>query len=147
MKNISRITGIGIDCIEISRFNDDFFSKKKMINNIFTDNEKKYCFSKAIPSQHLAARFAAKEAVIKALNQSKKGKLFFKDIEILNNDSSVPFVNLLNGKKNKINILLSLSHSDTMAIAFVIIFEKAIEHYDYKRSHRSLTKGKLKNNK
>jgi len=118
MKLSKEISGIGVDCIETSRFND-IISKKKTLDNLFTESEKKYCFAKKFPQENFAARFAAKEAIIKAFNQSEDEILFPKDIEILNDKGGLPFVNL--PSKENLKIMLSLSHSDTLAIAFVVI--------------------------
>ena len=117
---MEKISGIGVDCIEISRF-ENLISKERIPDNLFTDNEKKYCLSKSYPAQHFAARFVAKEAIIKAYNQSEKENLLFKEIEIFNDKRGLPIARLLNKKKNELEILVSLSHSDTLAMAFVVI--------------------------
>lgn len=110
-----KIIGIGIDIEEISRFKKLPFSKnKKFYKKIFTEKEIKYCLNKSNPHQHLAVRFCAKEAMIKAFPQKIKNVL---DIEII----------IRNGKpeikshscKNKIH--LSLSHTKNYAIAIIII--------------------------
>lgn len=107
---------IGVDCEEIGRFRnktkDEAFLKK-----IYTPEEIEYCLSKPNPEQHLAARFAGKEAVMKALNDMGE-ESFFNEIEILNNEEGIPRVFM---KKNSdTDIKISLSHSKEMAIAFVI---------------------------
>lgn len=106
---------IGADIEEISRFNK---LDKKILNKIFTEKELEYCFNKKNYSQHLAARFAGKEAVIKALSSFKE-KINLNDIEILNNRGKIPTVKLKNAKKYDIKI--SLSHNKNNAIAFVLI--------------------------
>lgn len=111
---------VGVDIEEISRFegktleNDSHF-----LNNIFTKNELDYCFSKGIPSQHLCARFCAKEAVMKALSRIDN-KIFFLDIEILNFEGGQPYVNLLKPMEG-IKINISMSHSKKNAVAFAVV--------------------------
>lgn len=115
------ITGSGIDIVEIKRLQQaverwgDAFLKK-----VFTDNELAYSQGKRYPLQHLAARFAAKEAVFKAFGTNPK--LNFKDIEISNDSYGRPYCSI---KKNISPILLSMSHSHEYAVASAIIQEKS----------------------
>lgn len=114
----------GVDIEDISRFkgktleNDEHFLKR-----VYTKNELDYCFSKKMPEKHLAARFCAKEAVIKALSNILNKKLSYSQIEILNTPNGAPYVNLLEETRD-IKISLSLSHDRDKAIAFVIAQEK-----------------------
>ena len=122
---MSKIIGIGTDIESINRFrkypkdkNDRFYKK------IFTSFELEYCFKKNDPYPHLTARFAAKEAVIKALSGWKK--LQYKHIEVRNDNDKKPFVEILSQDNNplkKENILISLSHCNDYATAFVIAYE------------------------
>lgn len=108
--------GIGIDIIEIQRINDAI-SKfgDKFLNKIFTENEINYCKAKAKPAQHFAARFAAKEAIIKSLG--KEISLSFTDIEIINEFSGKPNA-IIKGKSLVFEI--SISHSHNYAVACVV---------------------------
>jgi len=118
MQNI----GIGTDIVEIKRFEnltDDIFSAFLAKN--FTQNELDYCLSKKAPAPHLAARFAGKEAVIKALYSLNIIHLFYPSIEILNDDLGVPYVRINTDKTENLVIKISLSHSAEMALAFCII--------------------------
>ena len=75
------IEGIGVDIEDISRFTGKPFPENKgFYERIFTKKEIEYCLQKANPYQHFAARFCAKEAVIKALSDET---LDFRKIEIL----------------------------------------------------------------
>ncbi|MBN2101786.1 MAG: holo-ACP synthase [Candidatus Aenigmarchaeota archaeon] len=107
------IVGIGVDIEEISRFEKNL-KNKKFLDKIFTKQELEYCFSKGRPAQHLAARFCAKEAVIKAIPR----KINYKDVEIKNN-GIVPEVKVKSNDKFK--ILVSLTHSNSSAMAFVLL--------------------------
>lgn len=115
--------GIGIDCEEITRFKE-IGLEKKFLDKVLTKKEIRYCMAKPNPSQHIAVRFAGKEAVIKALNSIDK-QLFFNEIEILNDKKGVPYVNILNNKINKkLNIKISLSHSRNNAVAVAVAVGK-----------------------
>ncbi|HPZ07278.1 MAG TPA: holo-ACP synthase [Candidatus Eremiobacteraeota bacterium] len=116
------ITGIGTDIIEIDRIKKAC-ENPRFIDRVFTEREKDYSSSKVRSAQHFAARFASKEATMKAL-----GKGFsFQDIEVVNNEEGKPEI-LLHGnakeyaQKSGIDkIFLTISHSQNMAIAFVVM--------------------------
>lgn len=120
----------GTDIIEIYRIKEAIeTSKQVFINRIFTQKEIEYCESKKIMKyQHYAARFAAKEAVYKAISPNKY-ELCWKDIEIINNEVGKPEVflhNELENIKNKLNIkkiVLSLSHCREYATASAILMK------------------------
>lgn len=110
---------IGTDIEEISRF-EKYEINEKFLNKIFTQNELEYCLAKPNPKQHLAARFSAKEAVIKALTGFGELNVFPKDIEIYHNENNVPQVRILKDDFESFSFRLSLSHSNNNAVAFVI---------------------------
>ena len=119
------IEGIGIDIVEIPRFQrtidawGDLFLRK-----IFTEKELRYAQSKRHHTQHIAARFAVKEAVAKALAKGWGGGFRWKDVEVENNDAGKPSVVLygeLRELLRKRNVQVSISHSDNVVIAFALI--------------------------
>ncbi|NQU74247.1 MAG: holo-ACP synthase [Candidatus Omnitrophica bacterium] len=118
----------GVDIVEISRVRKAANKwKGKFLNRIFTDTELKYVKGKKFLYQHLAARFAAKEAVLKAFGDSSINDMEWKNIEIINNKDGKPIVKLV-GKarqtmvKRKISeIAVSLSHTKNYAVASVIL--------------------------
>ena len=111
---------IGIDCVDIQRFNKDIISKGKNLNKIFSKNEILYCEKKVNKPQHYAARFAGKEAVIKAF--SCYGiEIPMNQIEILNKKNRTPFVKILDDKIKNYDIKISLSHSNEIAMAVAIV--------------------------
>ena|SRR3989338_1702509 len=115
--------GVGTDIEDISRFrNLDRKSNSDFLDKIFTKKELDYSFSKANPHQHLAARYAGKEAVVKALGSLGKQGIDYKDIEILNDGKGIPKVNF--NHDAQLNIRISLSHSNDRALAFAIIIEE-----------------------
>jgi holo-[acyl-carrier protein] synthase len=97
------------------------------LQTIFTDNEIDYCESKARPCEHFAARYAAKEAVLKALGTGWRDGLAFSDIEIRNDELGKPQA-ILHGKVRELcdrlqirRTLVSLSHTREIAIAVAIL--------------------------
>lgn len=110
---------IGVDIEENSRFegktleNDSHF-----LNKIFTSRELDYCFSQGLPAQHLAARYCAKEATVKALTDLGISDILYNDIELLNDENNSPHIKI--SKHSNIDIKVSLSHSKNQAIAFVV---------------------------
>lgn len=109
--------GIGVDIVEIKRLEKaverwgDLF-----LERVFTKKEIAYSKKKYYPLQHLAARFAAKEAVFKAFGT--RPALNFKDIEIFNDEFGRPCCNVNNKSEF---ILLSISHTHEYAVASAII--------------------------
>ena len=121
MKRIKNF-GIGVDIESIDRFRkSELIDNNSFLNKVFTKNELDYCFSKENAASHLAVRYAGKESVIKALSSIGKSNLNYRDIEILNNENRVPMVMLNNVKYNKMQINISLSHSEDKAIAFAVV--------------------------
>jgi holo-[acyl-carrier protein] synthase len=105
------IHGIGTDIVEIYRIKDAVEKwGERFLKKIFTENEIAYCNKKKDPYPHLAVRFAAKEAVIKASSLLRDKRLAFHDIEILNEPSGKPFIKILNSKPFTFSpFILSLS--------------------------------------
>lgn len=111
------IEGVGIDIVEVERIKR-LYEKfgEKFLNRVFTEFEIKYSLSRSNPFPHLAARFAAKEAVIKALKGADG--LNIKAIEVLNNEKGAPEVRVVGLDKK---FFLSISHEKKYAIAFVVV--------------------------
>jgi len=121
------ISGIGIDIVEIKKIKDaikkwgDSFLKK-----VFTRREIQYCRSMKFPHIHFAGRFAAKEAIAKALGTGfwRKG-LKWTDFEIIKTGNGGLEVQLLNSPKKKSvgrKILITLSHCRQYAVANAVIY-------------------------
>jgi len=121
------IFGIGIDIIEIERIKKsvDKFGER-FLNKIFTKTELEYSLSKKNKFQHLAARFAAKEAIAKALKTGWSKDFRWKDIDIYNEKSGMPRVNLLGNLKNFLgddkSLKISMSHSENYVTCVAIIY-------------------------
>jgi holo-[acyl-carrier protein] synthase len=122
------VLGLGIDIIEIARvkksienYGDNF------LNKVFTIEEIRYCNSKFNKYQHYAARFAAKEAVYKALASGWQEGLRWKDIEIQNDNSGMPSIKPSGKLKmflsENTQLRISISHSDNFVTSVAIIFK------------------------
>ena len=119
----------GTDIIEIDRIKDSIDNiGNSFVNRVYTENEIKYCESKKKQKyQHYAARFAAKEAVFKAISTLLQDKysICWKDIEVLNDSQGKPIVNLSGvNLKNIEQIDLSISHCKSYATANVVVVLK-----------------------
>ena len=121
------IFGIGIDLIEISRIKESIEKfDKRFLNKIYTQTELDYCFSKKNRYQHFAARFAAKEAIAKALATGWAKGFRWKDIEIYNEKSGMPNVTLNGNLKSFLgkdkSLKITMSHSEHYVTCFAIIY-------------------------
>ena len=116
----------GIDIIEIERVKQSIEETDcKFCERVYTEKEIEYCESKKIQKyQHYAARFAAKEAVLKAISQLLESKfdIEWKEIEIQNDENGRPYVNILKKGINIDNIDISISHCKTYAVASVVVY-------------------------
>ncbi len=110
------IHGIGIDIVDVSRFKraverwGDKFCKR-----VFTVTELDYCFRQRFPERHLAARFAAKVSLFKALGKS----LNFKDVEVTRGPDGPKFK--VSGLTDVFNFTLSITHDRDLSIAETIV--------------------------
>jgi holo-[acyl-carrier protein] synthase len=126
------IIGNGVDITEVRRIKSavDKYGKN-FLDRIFTAKELKRANEHNSFYQHLAGRFAAKEAVFKAFGRAK---LSFKDVEVINNSEGKPYCSLLTHSKNKpgpcvqgrgkFNIHISISHIKNYAVASAIITQE-----------------------
>lgn len=122
------IVSIGIDIVEVYRIRETIERTPRFVERVFTEKERAYCDSKgAAAAQSYAARFAAKEAFLKALKTGWRGRITWQDMEILNDSQGVPNLEikgeaqilLKNLGANKIH--LSMSHTTDHAVAQVIL--------------------------
>ena len=113
---------VGVDIESISRFNNRTLENDlNFLNRVFTNNELEYCFKKSNPAPHLAARYCAKEAVVKAISNLYPNVVGYSKIEILKNENGSVYVNILVDELKKYNFSLSISHEKDKAIAFVVV--------------------------
>jgi holo-[acyl-carrier protein] synthase len=122
------IVGIGVDIVELSRFQRVMERhKERFVQRVFTAVEQEYCQAHADPIPHYAVRFAAKEALFKAVSTGWAEGVTWRDVEIVRQHPSAPTM-ILKGEAGRISISLgaravhvSLSHSEHSAIALVIL--------------------------
>jgi len=111
--------GVGIDLLEIGRMEKALARHSRLAQRVFTDAEREYAAARARPGQHLAARFAAKEAVVKALGLS--GGFSLRDIEVI---AGEPPAVRLSGRAEEaaagLAVKISLTHSRDFAAAVAI---------------------------
>lgn len=116
-------TGIGIDVVSIARMGQA--SKKELfLKRVFTGPELDYAKSRQRPEKHLAGRFAAKEAVVKALSRGILSGLSLKEIEVVNGADGRPFVRLGPAAAEAAGgrpVHLSISYTREFAFAFIMI--------------------------
>ena len=117
------IIGTGVDITEVRRirqatekWGDDFLKR------IFTKAEIKNAKTKTSFYQHLAGRFAAKEAIFKALGDDQ---LSWQDIQIHNDQAGKPVCIFLNGKAKDILVHISISHVKNYAVANAVVTQKS----------------------
>lgn len=120
----------GTDIIEISRIKESIENIGEAFKNkIYTQKEIEYCENrKNAKYQHYAGRFAAKEAIFKAISDllDDKFEISWKDVQVLNDKNGKPKVEIFNDRLQKQieNIDISISHCKEYAIANVIVIEK-----------------------
>ena len=122
------VIGTGVDIVEVARFRRvvNKFGDR-LLKRIFTQPEVDYCNKKVNKFQHLAGRFASKEAISKALKIKWERGLSWREIEVANNRNGASEV-VLTGQAKRIadglnieNIHLSISHCQNYAIALAVI--------------------------
>ncbi|MBU0700881.1 holo-ACP synthase [bacterium] len=125
------VCGIGADVVEILRIKKSFLRfGRRFLERIFTENEIKYCQSKKRSYEHLAARFAAKEAVLKSFGVGWP-MIPLRNIEVTNDPITGSPEIQLSGKAKYMadsiqahTIFISLSHSEHFATAFAVATKK-----------------------
>ncbi len=116
--------GIGTDIIEIERVRQSIERHgQHFLNRLFTHKEQDYCYKFKDPVPHFAGRFAAKEAIAKALGTGFGADLGWHDVEIIGDERGKPVVHFTEEAKMRFKdpkILLSISHSATNATAVAL---------------------------
>lgn len=122
------IVSIGIDIVEVHRIRDAIGRTPRFSERVFTAAEREYCDSKGVAAaQSYAARFAAKEAFLKALKTGWRGKIAWHDIEVVTDSDGVPSLNVTGEARRLLdglavsNTHISISHTSEHAVAEVIL--------------------------
>jgi holo-[acyl-carrier protein] synthase len=117
------VIGTGVDITEVRRIRQAVEKwGEEFLKRVFTKAEIKNAKTKTSFYQHLAGRFAAKEAIFKAVGDSQ---LSWQDIQIHNDQEGKPVCIFLNGKGKNINIHISISHVKTYAVANAVATQKS----------------------
>jgi holo-[acyl-carrier protein] synthase len=124
---MSQILGLGLDATDIDRIARTIERHgDRFVKRVFTDGEIAYCTSRATPAVHFAARFAAKEAAMKALGTGFSHGVLWRDIEVVR-QSGPPQLRFHGGAAQRLaelggrSSLLTITHSLTLALAEVLI--------------------------
>lgn len=122
------ILSIGVDIVEVYRIRETIERTPRFVDRVYTAAERAYCDQKgAAAAQSYAARFAAKEAFLKALKTGWSGKITWHDIEIVSDENRVPSLKISNEAKRLVDAIgatdihLSISHTTEHAVAQVIL--------------------------
>ncbi|MDQ7816132.1 MAG: holo-ACP synthase [Melioribacteraceae bacterium] len=121
------VLGVGIDIIEIKRIKKsvDRYGER-FLNKIYTAIELEYSLKKKNKYQHLAARFAAKEAIYKALSSDTNEVYSWQDVEIYNEVNGLPKVKFSGSLKDYLNhgkeLKISMSHSENYVTCVAILY-------------------------
>ena len=122
------ILSIGVDIIEVYRIRESIARTPQFAERVYTAAEREYCESKGVAAaQSYAARFAAKEAFLKALKTGWRGKISWHDIEVVSGEDGVPDL-VITGEAAVIlkergadRVHISLSHTTDHAVAQVLL--------------------------
>ena len=120
-----RVIGIGVDAVDIGRMRTILARTPSFADRVFTSDELAYARMAEDPAERLAARFAAKEAVLKVLGLGL-GACAFTEIEVVRAESGAPSIRLLGVAADLASAAevahwqISLTHTDTLAMAFAI---------------------------
>lgn len=122
---VSTVRGVGVDAVDIERFRQVLARRPLLAERLFTEEERAYAARAVDPGPRLAVRFAAKEAVLKALGVGI-GAASFRDVEVVRAGSGRPALALagsaatLAAGRGVTRWHLSLSHTGTLAVASVV---------------------------
>jgi holo-[acyl-carrier protein] synthase len=123
-----KIVGLGIDATDIDRIRETFDRYgERFLKRVFTDAEIAYCLRRRDPVPHLAGRFAAKEAGMKALGTGHSRGVFWRDVEVVRGSGGPPRLALHNAaarhaeRLGASSTLLSITHAESLAFAQVLL--------------------------
>jgi holo-[acyl-carrier protein] synthase len=120
------IIGVGTDLVSVPRLRQAVRRRDRLLSRLFTEAEVDECRRRADPAPHLAARFAAKEACLKALQTGWGGGIRWREVEVAGGGGEVPRLILRGAAAARASALgvrrthLTLSHEGDYALAVVI---------------------------
>lgn len=125
------VVGVGIDLVDVDRFRTSLLRTPSLVPRLFTDAERSYAERVSDPAERYAARFAAKEAVMKALGVGL-GAFGFHDVEVLRDDGGRPRIGIygpaetLAVRAGVVGWQISLSHTTSAAGAVVLALSQEV---------------------
>jgi holo-[acyl-carrier protein] synthase len=120
------IVGVGIDLVDVQKISKSL-AGEAFRSKVFTPAEIAYCDAVKNSNEHFAGKFAAKEAFMKAIGHGIRQEVWFTQIEVLNQITGEPYIQISGEAKKYLNelkvtnIQLSISHTDRMSTAIVIL--------------------------
>jgi holo-[acyl-carrier protein] synthase len=118
---------VGVDLVDADAFESRFKGRDAALADVFTDDELSYCRSQRRPWGHLAARFAAKEALLKAMQSGLSGAMRWRDIEVVRDPAGAPRLHVTGAVAAALRAAglqaesVSLSHTAGHAVAVVLL--------------------------
>lgn len=132
------LAGVGVDLVNIERMAKVLERRPNFATRVFTDDEIAYCTRQARPAESFAARFAAREAVLKALGIGFADGVGLKDVSVAHDDKGKPYP-ILQGRVQEIareqgiiEIALSLTHTRELAVANVVAMTEESRPQEHK---------------
>ena len=119
------LAGIGVDMLEIARMQQAIERRPHFIRRMFTDAERAYCERTARPAEHYAARFAAREAVLKALGTGFSSGIGFQDVSVERDQLGRPAQ--IAAEQGVQEIALSISYTRDVAVANAVAVTNAVK--------------------
>lgn len=117
------LAGVGVDIVDIARMQRAMDRTPAFVRRVFTDEERAYCEHRARPAEHYAGRFAAREAVLKALGTGFSGGVGLRDVSVTLDETGRPEA-VLSGKvaqiasdKGVLEVAISISFTHDVAVA------------------------------
>jgi len=121
------ILGTGIDIVEVARLEEVLLRRgERFLERVFTEAERTYCANRPRPAIHYAGRFAAKEAVLKAIRTGWVAGIGWRDIEVTLGPGGEPSIHLSGGALARARemgvetIHVSISHTEGHAVASAV---------------------------
>lgn len=127
------LAGIGVDMVEIARMERILTRRPNFALQVFTEEERTYCERQARPAKHYAARFAAREAVLKALGTGFSRGIGLKDVSVTRNEAGRPEAVLAGhaaevaGELGVLEVALSLTYTHDLAVANAVAMNDEVK--------------------
>ncbi len=120
---------VGVDLVDVAALRARFDGRNDLLADTFSEAELAYCLGQPRPWAHLAARLAAREAVLKALGTGLMGTMSWRDVEVTRDPAGAPALTFHGvtadavARSGLVGSAVSLSHTETHAIAIVVLFK------------------------